>query len=280
MSSAEETGNLNELEALTIGTELYMFPNSATDPNADKQLSQSQRSIPGSQHDASQDTDSQPSHAMQPLANQASPPGTIFADNANNLYMIDPNGYAVPLRSAPPTPVESPPPPGRIPEGIPFSPPMRKKKGFYHAPAALGKNPKVSTLLQYHSDMLQAVRYDRFYACSTTNRYGSSDTMSIHNFSLDTSRGSHGSWKLGTLMDRKSREWMQNERIRREALNNRFGEQGMLGGHSSLLITTPSSERSQEQDSYFDNTTGEGNSSQRHRRPPGSSRSSRNNPSS
>lgn len=193
--------------------------------------------IQDSLHGRFQNGPKPPTQCMQAIANQASPPGTIITNGANNMYVIDQNGFAVPMRVVPHQG-------SQIPCGIPGPPKARKRPAFYHVPPKLGENPRATTLMQYHSEVMQAVHYDRFYQCSTSNRYGSLETMSIHNSSGNSSRGSHGSGKLALPADPKCREWLQNERIRRDMLNGRSPEQPTVNSSQILAQTASVSDRS------------------------------------
>ncbi|PSK40894.1 hypothetical protein C7M61_000558 [Candidozyma pseudohaemuli] len=256
--SNQEGANLNELEALTAGTEQFMFPDSGGPSGNENGFPESQN---GPRVEPLSRQPKPPAqYAMQPLANRTSPPGTVIADAANNMYVIDQNGYAVPMRPVqlrkPQTPTE------HIPKEIPLPPGARKKRGFYKAPSRLGDIPKASNLMQYHSEVMQAVRYDRFYQGCTTNRYGSLEALSIQNSSSNTSRGSNASTKLNTLVDRRSREWLQNDRTRRDLRNGKPPEQLAIAqppiltdatsdpsnssGRSSLSVTSYSTSSREE----------------------------------
>lgn len=256
--SNHEGANLNELEALTAGTEQFMFPDSEGPSGIENGFPVPQnapRAEPLSREPKP------PAHyAMQPLANRASPPGTVIADAANNMYVIDQNGYAVPMRPVqlckPQTPTE------HIPKEIPLPPRARKRRGFYQSPSKLGENLKTNNLMQYHSEVMQAVRNDRLYQGCTTNRYGSLEALSIQNSSSNTSRGSNASTKLNNLVDRRSREWLQNGRARRDLRNGKPPEQPAIAqppiltdatsepsnssGRSSLSVTSYSTSSREE----------------------------------
>lgn len=233
--SNQEGANLNELEVLTAGTEQFMFPDSGGPSGIENGLPVPQNAP--RVEPLSREPKPLAQHAMQPLANRTSPPGTVIADAANNMYVIDQNGYAVPMRPVqrrkPQTPTE------HIPKEIPLPPRARKRRGFYQAPSKLGDNPKANNLMQYHSEVMQAVRYDRFYQGCTTNRYGSLEALSIQNSSSNTSRGSNASTKLSNLVDRRSREWLRNDRTRRDLRNGKPPEQLAMAQPPILTDATP-----------------------------------------
>lgn len=175
--------------------------------------------------------------SMQAIANQASPPGTIITNGANNIFVIDQNGFAVPMRVVPHHV-------SQIPCEIPGPPKARKKTGFYHVSPKLGENPRSTTLMQYHSEVMQAAHCDRFHQCSTFKRYSSPETRSIQNSGGSNSRRSHGSGKLMLQADPKGREWLQNERTRRDMLNGRSTEPHMKNSPQLLAQTASVSDRS------------------------------------
>lgn len=199
--SAEDIGDLQDL---TFGTESLMFPGTESQCAREQPMPQ----LPGSEPShLNYVKEHRPMHhAMHSPANHASPPGTTFVDSANNYYVIDPNGFAVPLRLAP------------APDATTYQGHLQqwhRKKPISHAHVNLNKSSRGSPLFQCHTQMIQAVRQDRIMESSSTNRYGFSDTMSDSNSGSNTSRESINSSRLGLLTERKCREWFQIEQLKK-----------------------------------------------------------------
>lgn len=225
MSRPEDQCNLDDLQALTMGTENLMFPTDDTD------TPMGQIPVPhGVKLDSAvipQAEVHQPlSIASRDLANQPCSPGTMFVDAAKNWYIIDAHGYAVPVKRVMPGMTQSLSPispSDQIIKCSPSPPAGRRRAKFQYVSINRGTKSKVKSPVDHHLGMNQRVWYDRFYSCST-NRYGA-DSFGILALGSDTSLRSNALNKVGSQADPQYRKCIEGENSRRELIRNGISPQ-------------------------------------------------------
>lgn len=96
------------------------------------------------------------------------------------------------------------PPPGQLPD-YPYEPHHVKKK-VYNPPFPIGKHTNAHYLLQSHTEVLDAVKFDGLMNNTTSSRYGDLDTTTVVLNSANNSRGSKSSVMSLPKLERKHKK--------------------------------------------------------------------------